>query len=93
MYATTKLVSCEEITSTGKPEAQALYANTNDTAAQFDVTGADSNQPLAELRFAIVDTDEQIADCSEEIAPVASQEGLQQAPAIVVALESHAEAN
>ena len=47
------------------------------------------NEQLEGVTFAVVDTDEQSAADSEELAPVASQESLQQAPqAFVVALDS-----
>ena len=45
------------------------------------LTVADINEQLQSLTFAIVDNDEQPAADSEELAPLASQEGLQQAPA------------
>jgi len=52
------------------------------------LTVADINEQLAGLTFAVVDTDEQNAGDSEELASVAAQEGLQQAQGIIVALEA-----
>jgi len=49
------------------------------------LTVAVINEQLAGLTFAEIDTNS--AD-SEELAPVAAQEGLQQAPALIVALEA-----
>ena len=45
------------------------------------------NEQLEGVTFAIVDTDEQSAGDSEELAPPASQEGLQQAPALLVVVQ------
>lgn len=46
------------------------------------------NEQLEGVTFAVVDTDEQPSADSEQLAPLASQEGLQQASAVVVALEA-----
>ena len=46
------------------------------------------NAQLAGLTFAVVDNDEQPSADSSELAPVASQEGLQQSPGVIVALEA-----
>jgi DNA-binding transcriptional MerR regulator len=46
------------------------------------------NEQLEGVTFAVVDTDEQSAADSEELAPMASQEGLQQAPPVLVALQA-----
>jgi hypothetical protein len=61
--------SHQQVKQRGKPSTPTQTI----TTAQFGIPGADINQRLGELRFAIVDTDEQIADPSEEIAPVVSQ--------------------
>ena len=52
------------------------------------LTVADINEQLAGLTFAVVDTNEQSAADSEELASVGSQEGLQQTPGVIVALEA-----
>ncbi len=51
------------------------------------LTVSDINEQLQALTFAVVDTDEQSAGDSEEIAPRASQEGLQQTPGPIMAPE------
>jgi DNA-binding transcriptional MerR regulator len=53
------------------------------------LTVADINEQLQALTFAVVDTDEQSAGDSEELAPVASQESLHDVAAIIQALSSH----
>ena len=45
------------------------------------------NEQLSGLTFAEIDTDEQSAGDSEELAPVTSQEGLQQAPALLMVVQ------
>ena len=45
------------------------------------------NEQLEGVTFAIVDTDEQSAGDSEELAPPASQEGLQQSPALLMVVQ------
>lgn len=45
------------------------------------------NEQLEGVTFAVVDTDEQSAADSEELAPPASQEGLQQAPALLMVVQ------
>jgi len=51
------------------------------------LTVADINEELQSLTFAVVDNDEQSA-ASVAIAPTTVQEGLQQAPGVIVALEA-----
>jgi len=52
------------------------------------LTVADINEQLAGLTFAVVETDEQTVTNSEELAPHASQEGLQSTQALIMVVES-----